>query len=233
MKVNTAIAALGGVMFIAAGANAAFVGVGWSEVDNTNAGAESIDRTIDVWAEFDHSLDELNAVAGTVLNRLSISVIGGTFYQQAFGTDNAPGSALVAAFPSLAFDTFVTIGALVDDSATTLTPGWPGFGASELGGSQDLNNDGQADGDNMVWSVTPETPQGIAGNSAGNRVVLARLSANAFGPAGVDFEGSFSIQGFADGNLLAEDVAFSTVPAPGALALLGLAGLAGTRRRRA
>ena len=229
MKVNTAIAALGGTMFIAAGANAAFVGIGWEEVANGGAA----DRTIDVYAEFDNSLDELNAVAGTVLNRLSIRVLGGTYHQNAFGGDTAPGSALLVPFPSLAFDTFVTIGLLVDDANTTLTPGWPGFGPSEIGGSQDLNNDGQADGDNMVWSVTPGTAQGVAGNSVGNRVILARLSANAFGPAGVEFEGEFSIQGFAGGSLLEEDVAFSTVPAPGALALLGLAGLAGTRRRRA
>ena len=49
MKVNTAIAALGGTMFIAAGANAAFVGVGWEEIDNTNPNV-AIDRTIDFLA---------------------------------------------------------------------------------------------------------------------------------------------------------------------------------------
>jgi MYXO-CTERM domain-containing protein len=240
MKVNTAIAALGGTMFIAASTHAAFVGIGWREVANGGAA----DRTIDVYAEFDNSLDELNAVAGTVLNTLSIRVVGGTYYQNGFGGTTAPNPLLIPGFPSVAFDSFVTIGSLDSsqgfDPGTNssgdqiaLTPGFPAWGSTELGGANG--------GDNMVWSVTPGNFQGVAGsainntNIGGNRVILARLSANGAGPVAPEFEGEFSIQGFAGGNLLEEDVSFSTasVPAPGALALLGLAGLAGTRRRRA
>ena len=60
--------------------------------------------------------------------------------------------------------------------------------------------------------------------------VLATLTDSSFfdGSGGTAFIARF--RGFADGN--SDKVTGVVVPAPGALALLGLAGLAGTRRRR-
>jgi MYXO-CTERM domain-containing protein len=60
--------------------------------------------------------------------------------------------------------------------------------------------------------------------------VLATLTDSSFfdGSGGTAFIARF--RGFADGN--SDKVTGVAVPAPGALALLGLAGLAGTRRRR-
>jgi hypothetical protein len=40
---------------------------------------------------------------------MSITAIGGVFYNNQFGTDQAPSTALVNAFPSLAYDSFFTI----------------------------------------------------------------------------------------------------------------------------
>ncbi len=110
---------------------------------------------VNVYIEFDRpGEDHMIAVAGTPNAPLNISVVGGTFYQHAFGSDHAPSAALVAAFPSLAFDTFVSIGVKkvgaggqpVD--ATLLTPTWPGFGPS----TPTMTTDG--------WAITPPNPQG-------------------------------------------------------------------------
>ena len=230
MKLSTVVAAAGSTLFIAASANAGYDGVFWTEVDNEGVA----DRTIDLYVGFDNSLDEINAIAGTVLNRLSIRVEGGTFYQNTFGGTTAPNAAFMDPFPSVAYDTFVTIGKWDNDGdQTQLSPNFPGFGSSELGGAQDLNNDGQPDGDNLLWFITPGEAQGVAGNHTSNRVLVARLSAIALAPGGdVDFSGEFSVQGFEDGDLFSRDVVFSTVPAPGALALLAVGGLLGRGRRR-
>ncbi len=78
--------------------------------------------------------DFISAVAGTPIYPMRVTINKGTFYQHPEGTDRAPSGFLVNnAFPSLAYDSFVTIGKKrsVGD-ATGLTPGWPGFGPSDL-----------------------------------------------------------------------------------------------------
>lgn len=79
---------------------------------------------------------------------------GGTFYQHPLGSDKAPNAIIVAVFPSLAYDTFVTIGVEKlgppdgqPSNALVLTPGWPGFGPSSLAGNS------------LGWAVTPSDPQ--------------------------------------------------------------------------
>ena len=65
---------------------------------------------VNVYAEFDRPGEDLmSAVAGTALTPMLIEVIGGTFYNHALGTDRAPLTNLLVIFPSLAFDSFVTI----------------------------------------------------------------------------------------------------------------------------
>jgi len=94
--------------------------------------------TVNVYAVFDRpdpgdgSGDHMVAVAGTPNAPLVIEVIGGTFYNSPFGGDQAPPAAAIDAFPSLAYDTFVTIGVkCVGDlpcqpaNAMTITPGFP------------------------------------------------------------------------------------------------------------
>lgn len=139
--------------------------------------------TCRVYAEFSEPDDLLVAVCGTADAPLQISVTGGTFNQSVFGGDLAPSEDLVALFPSLALDTFVTIGLDMNDGtdATLLTPGWPGFGA----GSLDTTNGG--------WLVTPNSPQGLPDETG--RVLLGQF-VTAVG-AGVD--GRFLIQFVTDG----------------------------------
>ena len=74
---------------------------------------------VNVYAEFDRPGEDLMvAVAGTPKNPLFIEVVDGVFYQHQFGSDTAPGP-LVNFFPSLAFDTFVTIGVKIRDQTVS------------------------------------------------------------------------------------------------------------------
>jgi hypothetical protein len=127
-----------------------------------------------VYAQFDHSDDRLLAVAGTADAPMMVDVwSGGTLYQHTFGGDTAPQQEFIDLFPSLAYDTFGTIGVKVNDGtdSTTLTPFWPGFGAIEVGAA------------NLAWFVTPDDAQ--AAPDPGGRVLLGQFStADGFAPRG-------------------------------------------------
>jgi len=98
--------------------------------------------------------DRLDAVAGDVTNNKTLTTTG-SFYQNAFGgpTSADINPALYGAFPSLVFDSWVTIG-LEDNVGNALSNigiDWTNF---ESGG--DLSTD------NGTWFVTPKDPQGEA-----------------------------------------------------------------------
>ena len=228
MKAKTlsllATAGFGGAMLLTQAAPAAFVGL---EVESKpNAFNLSV---CNVYATFDNSNDGAYAVAGTPGSPLSVEVIGGDFYQNAFGTDLSPNPALLTPFPSLAYDTFVTIGMKTSaNDGTGLPPGWPGFGASELPVA------GDPAATNMGWFVTPDAVQSFAG--AELRVLIGQFSTEAdLSVIGNAIQGTFLLSMVSDGVTgYSETVSFyhGAVPAPGALALLGLAGLVSRRRRR-
>ena len=186
---------------------------------------------VNVYATFSGDPGDLiTAVVGVPGMPLNINVRDGVFYQNPFGGDTAPNQALVDVFPSLAVDTFVTIGAKsfgtpqVPVDATILFPGWPGFGVDRL-----LVDDGG-------WYVTPNDLQGHPGeaDNPANQVLLGQFSVAAGAGPFAGVFGTMLVQGQSGGELFQEYVAFTTVqpPAPGALPLLGLAGLLGCRRRR-
>jgi hypothetical protein len=167
-----------GLPLVAAGsAHGGFVGI-TTEVKSVppqtpNVGGALV---VNVFATFDRpGTDRFISAAGTPLSPMDISVVGGTFYQNQFGSDTAPSAALIPVFPSLAFDTFVTIGQKSTAQPApplTLTPGWAdsdgvpggsGFGPSTLGG------------DNLSWANTPAAPNTDPFNPAfinGNGSVL-------------------------------------------------------------
>lgn len=149
------------------------------------------------------------------------------FFNSGFESSNGPGNpAFFNVAPDLQWDTYVTLGY----QATSLTPGFPGF--AEPGGAPVVENG------NMAWfaggGVTENGPQGAAwGEGADDPVVIMQLSA----PEDLKINAVFQAQFVLDGVVTIKDFAFNAggppAPAPGALALLGLAGLAGARRRRA
>jgi hypothetical protein len=243
MKVKTlsALAGLGGVM-IASSANAAFTGMSLVSSDaffasHPNAavqaawnapGGNNLYDIYRLYANFDSNTaaDRVNAFAGTPTAPFTVSVVGGTFYNY---TDahlnhfNLPG----VSPNERAWDTMVTINALPSGGATILSPGFAAE-TNNLGASTNLIPAST----NVAWVIEP-------GDAAGQAVATAAGQAAA--PAGVfrvlvaqfTVTSGGLIVGTGSLNVNGADqlVTFTNVPAPGALALLGLAGLVCRRRR--
>ncbi|MHC4082397.1 MAG: dockerin type I domain-containing protein [Planctomycetota bacterium] len=139
-----------------------------------------------VYAQFDNPDDRLLAVAGTAGAPLIVEVLPGTFFQHEFGGDTAPPEDLVEVFPSLAYDTFVTIGRKISagDDNTALSPAWPGFGPSSLSG------------DDLAWFALPPDSEQTAPD-ANLRVLIGQFSGTDW--AGVS--GRFLVLAISDGEL--------------------------------
>lgn len=211
MNTNTLLGITAGVssLVLAGIASAGFQGLTLELVENDYY------TTYDLYANVDAG-GRVDAVYGDGDNTLSISVDGGNFVQNAYGGNTSMdiNAAFIPIFPSLAYDSFVTIG-LTDSTANALNNIGIDFTAFSTGGALST--------DNGTWFITPDDAQG---NESGGQVLLGRFSID-----GGSLVGSISLQGRdVDGNVWsAESVTW--VPAPGAIALLGLAGLR-TRRRR-
>jgi len=225
MKIQTLtmLAAVATPLILTASASAGFLGIKTTSKPNPYGLL-----VVNVYAIFDRpdpgdgSGDHMIAVAGSPYAPLNIQVIGGTFYNSPFGGDQAPNAAFFPVFPSLEFDTFVTIGKKTSDGDTlTITPGFP---VGITGSSLSTTGSG--------WAVIPTAPQGDpfdAKNSfPGNGQVLIGQFSTADGTA---ISGTMLIRYVSNGKSGSTMVSFG-IPTPGALAMLGVAGLIGTRRRR-
>ena len=96
-----------------------------------------------VYAEFDSPPAAFIVVGGAPFVS-TYTVIDGTFFQSPFGNDRPPNPKLFSVFPSLRYDTFVTVGVKSfnvnnpgvpegqPQDVLQLSPGWPGFGPSSL-----------------------------------------------------------------------------------------------------
>jgi hypothetical protein len=171
----------------------------------------------------------IDAVFGNALGTLSIDTADGmSFYQNALGgpTSTAINSAFFPLASSLEWDTYVSIGALHAN-------GTPFAENKLLDIGIDFNSfeaGGLLTSDNGSWFVTPADDQG---NELMGMVFIGQFTViGGSGDGYADLLGQVSLQGKdLDGNTWQEN-GVTWVPAPGALALLGLAGLAGRRRRR-
>ena len=115
-----------------------------------------------VYAIFDRpGEDRMESISSTSNTPMLIQVHNGTFYNTPnVGTDQAPTTFLIGLFPSLAFDTFVTIG--VKSVGTNgqpkdnllMSPGFFGITGSTLS----AHNPG--DKYKPAWAVLPSEPQG-------------------------------------------------------------------------
>jgi hypothetical protein len=218
MKKSTLSLTIVAGSLIASSAMADYTGLTSVNVDNGDG-----TWTAQIYANFSAATDELDAVFGDAQNALSIST-SGSFYQNALGgaTSTSINPALIPLFPSLALDSWVTIG-LSDQTGNALLNIGIDFSGFEAGGSIST--------DNGSWFATPDDPQVLAG--ADLRVLVGQ-----FTMMGMDdnVSGVLNLQGKAGDfeTFQARDQAFefSMVPAPGALALLGLAGVASRRRRK-
>ena len=224
MKVK-ALSLLAGVsvpLILTGSASAGFVGLS-SELKENPFGL----TVVNLYANFDNpGNDHMIAMGGTPMTQLTFSAIGGNFFQSPFGSDRPPNPALFELYPSLRYDTFVTIGVKSinvnnpgvpegqPEDFMILTPSWPGFDEAELRVTMD------------AWAVTPDHAQGdpfdplyVGGDG---RTLIGQFSVDAVGP-GVGVEGVMVIQYVSDGQSGTEFVQWFALPSPGAMALLGIA----------
>ena len=199
-----------GMLLLAGTATAAYQGMS-ADLHATSAHG----NTYRIYVDLDAGA-RLDAVYGSSANPL---VLGGNglYHTPMWGVDMAStlNADLIAVFTSLAYDSWVTIGL---DNMTGNVLSQQGVDFSGFGD--------EVTTDNGSWYITPDDAQG---EEVGGRVLIAQLTISGDES---DLYGNLNFQGkLADGsNWGATD---QWLPAPGALALLGLAGIAGRRRRRA
>jgi hypothetical protein len=204
---------------IVGSAMADYTGLSFAGVDNGDG-----TWTARIYADFSAATDELDAVFGDADDMLSISSNGAGFYQNAFGgpTSSDINPAFYDMFPSLLMDSWVTIGLEDNVGNNMLNIGidWSGF---EGGGDISTSNGS--------WFATPVDPQVLAGEDL--RVLVGQFTL-----LGADstISGVLNLQGkqgdFVTFQARGQSFEFSMIPAPGAIALLGIAGIASRRRRK-
>ncbi len=227
MKAKMAgLAGIGAPLILTGSAPAGFVGV--TTVHKVVLPHYAPDLYVcNVYAVFDRPDDEMVAVAGTPDHPLNIFVKDGTFYQ------NAQGAPLTAPFiqfvghPLLPCDTFVTIGTKTNDLFSTLddvttTPGLA-FVSDHISTS------------NGSWFILPSGPGqgGLGAPDANGHVLIGQFTVVLDGIV-EGIAGTMLLQ-FTSNGVSGQQayVEFNhPIPAPGALALLGLGASAGACRAR-
>ena len=176
-----------------------------------------------IYANFTAETDELDAVYGDSSHELTVTSTAGFFNATGTGAtamDN--NNAFWSIFPSMEWDSMVSIGMTHSASGGTM---------SNIGiDFSDFNAGGDIVTNNGSWYSTPDQPNVLAG--ADLRVLLGQFTMYSLDS---QLNGVVNLQGKVGDfeTFVAEDVFFYyEAPAPGAIALLGLAGLASRRRRK-
>ena len=182
----------------------------------------------DTWrvvAHFDNLKDQIAAVVGP----LFFFTGGGDMYNQAAFPNLPPNDFPSAAIGGEAYDSYVTIGATDFPHNVQFTPDFLGDWGGEpppisvIKGSSFSESDGR-------WFFVGEPPE--VGNWGGN-VVIAQFTV--LQGVGFHLEGNIGwlpADGPPGPDIQLTPFVVDNIPAPGALALLGLAGLTGAWRRR-
>ncbi|MEE2908025.1 MAG: hypothetical protein VX527_09365 [Planctomycetota bacterium] len=189
-----------------------------------------------LYAEFDNANDQLTSVGGANPTLGAIISYGG-FYQNYVGgaTSAYINSNFFPFIPELEYDSWVTIGGETTTDSQTLTTVGINFSSFEAGNDLFITNG--------EWTRPMNDPQAfgqVVGSMPNYQVLVGQFTIAGYGPNTAPW-GQLNLSGFSEqfgltGELMpwsAENVSFGTpVPAPGALALLGLAVLGAPRRRR-
>jgi MYXO-CTERM domain-containing protein len=214
MKVRmTLVVAIAATVVVGTTATADFLGIEIEAIESgLQDGGVDIGTTYRIYALVDAGgeVDAVYGEEGSVLNIASTT----SFYQNQFGGYGTPDAGLFGFFPPLEYDSFVTIGLLDDDGDAMLDIGivWDDF----------EDNGGAIYTENGTWFATPDEPQV---QEVGGRVLIAQLTTDG------ELSGTLSLQGKNE-DLSNWNAVGVELPAPGALALLGLAGLVSRRRRK-
>lgn len=204
-----------------------------------------------IYAVFDSPGGALAAFGATGQEMYLNNVDNGTFYNYTEVTptygattyfDNAPESPFTGNRAALPYDTFAAIGGDVNDGVSFTPPGT--FAGDNGGVGQHFAVNWSSDegtGNNYSWfKTTPvaatQTPNGLfTPNSPHGAATDGRYYVLLFQATVADgkkIEGQFGVNAGADGLQYGDHTFFTTNPTPGTLALLGLGGLVGARRRR-
>ena len=176
--------------------------------------------TYKIFLNFTSPADKLLAINGDVAGGYSaISYEGGELYNALFAGVLADDNGQYAAFPGMEGDSYFTIGGQTDTSFS------PGFLAGSTDGDGSVVN-----GSSFTWENNGgyfDSDPGSGAFDSGSGILVAQLTVAS--GEDITFGGTASYNSEA-GDLTFASFSVTTVPAPGALALLGLAGL-GRRRR--
>ncbi len=176
--------------------------------------------TYKIFLNFTSPADKLLAINGDVAGGYSaISYEGGELYNALFAGVLADDNGQYAAFPGMEGDSYFTIGGQTDTSFS------PGFLAGNTGADGSVVN-----GSSFTWENNGgyfDSDPGSGAFDTGSGILVAQLTVAS--GEDITFGGTASYNSEA-GDLTFASFSVTTVPAPGALALLGLAGL-GRRRR--
>jgi len=222
MKLTSVFAGAVGGLFLAGTASAALQSVSMELVNTGDQGA-----TYRMFANLDAGA-RVDAVYGNSVGTLSIGTANGaTMYQNANGgpTSKEINSNFFPFVPSMEWDSYVSIGAYYQNGAP--------FGENNLNNIginwASFEGGGALETDNGSWFVTPEDAQG---NELNGQVFLGQFTVEGGTGTSADLVGQINLQGKDANGDTWNAIGASWVPAPGALALMGVAGLAGRRRRR-
>jgi hypothetical protein len=176
--------------------------------------------TMRLYADFTASTDQLTGVFADSQSSLYIRSENG-FYQNPYGgpTSLNINPALFDVFPSLEYDSWVTIGSedQIDNAMLVTGIDWT-----------DFENGGNIENDNGAWFATEDDVQTVAGNDL--RVLIGQFTTYGWDS---QIYGSINLLG-QQGDLVpfvARDQYFGWVPAPATIVVLGLAGIHARRRR--
>ena len=219
--------ALVGALALAGAANAALVvdGGGYAgymvEVDNGVSGQ----ITVQVWLSFTADTDGIIAVYGDASRSLTLHLPGGMVNDNS--VTGGYHDADVNHYMNGLYDTYLCI-----SNGGTAGGGFPFFSPDPFWGLGDpavqLLTDGLTDITDNDTAYYFQGAENVFGINPTGQIMIGQFTFEAEGSAGFTYDGGIQ---WDDGT----DVAIYTpfhVPAPGVLALLGLAGLAGRRRRR-
>lgn len=229
MKAKTLSVLAGfGALIATSAANADFVSISHTTenhviaADDPGAGswAGAAVTTYKFYVNFDNPNDTLTAVFGNVPSPMIINVTGAGMFNNSFGGNGPYNPAFAALSPSIVYDTYATIGAetTLDDAAGVGFS--PGFNSGVFTGNGTTVT-------NEAWYTPGPTPQGSGGSVFFLQITIMQGdSIDPISQVGLQYRPAGANQ---DVQVLNAQL----IPAPGALALLGVAGLVGTRRRRA
>jgi MYXO-CTERM domain-containing protein len=197
-------------------------------------------RVFNIYALTENPTDQVVGVVGTPTNPFLVQTSDGSGFinhpPAGGGADTPPSVFLAGIVPALNWDSFYTVGNAFSDGFSTalvVAPGTPGPNSDPWGGGPI--------GMNMAWTLPPTndqglpTPETLAG--ADLRVLVMRLVVQGGGGVAgqTEISGTMGLLVFdgptGQGSEVAGSFSTAVVPAPGAMALMALAGLIGRRRR--